>query len=200
MDTAIVIRDIHRYGDDLTVPEPITRLCDGGPVTVTVTDPAPPWPPLTPAARGSGSARGDHLYRVVQYYDSWPFQNDSRIPRGRTSHKRTETFRTLEPVRYRLARANGYAQHQRRNGGDWSAFVALAEELTDDGWQPIDVDFHCPQCGGINITARTICDRCRRGLPKCSCLDPDTRRCEKHALIGASATPHPPAMTGERQP
>ena len=39
---AIVIRDIHRYGDDLTVPEAIARLCDGGQVTVTVTDPAPP--------------------------------------------------------------------------------------------------------------------------------------------------------------
>ena len=39
---AIVIRDICHYGDDLTVPEAITRLCDGGPVTVTVTDPAPP--------------------------------------------------------------------------------------------------------------------------------------------------------------
>ena len=39
---AIVIRDIHHYGDDLTVPEAIARLCGGGPVTVTVTDPAPP--------------------------------------------------------------------------------------------------------------------------------------------------------------
>ncbi len=39
---AIVIRDIHRYGDDLTVPEAIGRLCGGGTVTVTVTDPAPP--------------------------------------------------------------------------------------------------------------------------------------------------------------
>ena len=39
---AIVIRDIHHYGDDLTVPEAIARLCDGGQVTVTVTDPAPP--------------------------------------------------------------------------------------------------------------------------------------------------------------
>jgi hypothetical protein len=38
----IVIRDIHRYGDDLTVPEAIARLHGGGPVTVTVTDPAPP--------------------------------------------------------------------------------------------------------------------------------------------------------------
>ena len=38
----IVIRDIHHYGDDLTVPEAIARLCDGGQVTVTVTDPAPP--------------------------------------------------------------------------------------------------------------------------------------------------------------
>jgi len=39
---AIVIRDIHRYGDDLTVPEAIGRLCGGGQVTVTVTGPAPP--------------------------------------------------------------------------------------------------------------------------------------------------------------
>ena len=39
---AIVIRDIHHYGDDLTVPEAIARLRAGGPVTVTVTDPAPP--------------------------------------------------------------------------------------------------------------------------------------------------------------
>jgi hypothetical protein len=39
---AIVIRDIHHYGDDLTVPGAIARLCDGGQVTVTVTDPAPP--------------------------------------------------------------------------------------------------------------------------------------------------------------
>jgi len=38
----IVIRDIHRYGDDLTVPEAIARLCGGDPVTVTVTDPAAP--------------------------------------------------------------------------------------------------------------------------------------------------------------
>ena len=39
---AIVIRDIHRYGDDLSVPQAIARLCGGGPVTVTVTGPAPP--------------------------------------------------------------------------------------------------------------------------------------------------------------
>ena len=39
---AIVIRDIHHYGGDLTVPEALARLCDGYPVTVTVTDPAPP--------------------------------------------------------------------------------------------------------------------------------------------------------------
>src|SRR5579863_4491706 len=39
---AIVIRDLHPYGDDLTVPLAIARLCDGGQVTVTVTDPAPP--------------------------------------------------------------------------------------------------------------------------------------------------------------
>jgi hypothetical protein len=42
MDPEIVIRDIHMYGDDLTIPEAIARLCGGGPVTVTVTDPAPP--------------------------------------------------------------------------------------------------------------------------------------------------------------
>src|SRR5581483_1351871 len=33
-----------------------------------------------------GPARGsDRLYRVVQHYDSWPFQNDSRVPRGSKS-------------------------------------------------------------------------------------------------------------------
>jgi hypothetical protein len=88
-----------------------------------------------------GPARGsDRLYRVVQYYDSWPFHHDSRIPHGRDSHRRADTFRTLGPVRDRLARANGYAKYQRRQGGDWSSFVAIAEQLTDDGWQPIDVD------------------------------------------------------------
>jgi hypothetical protein len=39
---AIVIRDIHHYGEDLTVPEATARLRDGWQVTVTVTDPAPP--------------------------------------------------------------------------------------------------------------------------------------------------------------
>ena len=98
------------------------------------------------AATGStreapGPARGsDRLYRVVQYYDSWPFHHDSRIPHGSKSHRRTDTFRTLGPVKQRLARANGHAKYQRQNGGDWSAFVAIAEQLTDDGWQPLDVD------------------------------------------------------------
>jgi hypothetical protein len=88
-----------------------------------------------------GPERGsDRLYRVVQYYDSWPFHNDSRIPRGSKSRRRTDTFRTLGPVKGRLARANGLARYQRRNGGDWSAFVASAEQLTDAGWQPIDLD------------------------------------------------------------
>ena len=39
---AIVIRDIHHYGDDLTVPEATARLRGGWQVTVTVTDPASP--------------------------------------------------------------------------------------------------------------------------------------------------------------
>ena len=87
-----------------------------------------------------GPARGsDRLYRVVQYYDSWPFHHDSRIPHGSKSRRRTDTFRTLGPVRQRLARANGHARYQRRNGGDWSSFIAIAEQLTDDGWQPIEV-------------------------------------------------------------
>src|ERR1022692_458367 len=86
-----------------------------------------------------------HLYRVVQYYDSWPFEPDSRVPYGSKSRRRTETFRTLEPVRQRLERANGYAQYQRRNGGDWPAFVAVAEQLTDDGWHPLDLDFPPPR-------------------------------------------------------
>jgi hypothetical protein len=93
------------------------------------------------AREAPGSARGsDRLYRVVQYYDSWPFQNDSRVPSGSKSRKRTDTFRTLGPVKQRLARANGLARYQRRNGRDWSAFVAMSEQLTDDGWQPMDVD------------------------------------------------------------
>lgn len=85
-----------------------------------------------------------YLYRVTQYYDSWPFEHDSRVPYGSKSRRRTETFRTLEPARQRLARANGYARYQRRNGGDWSAFVAVAEQLADDGWQPLDLDFPPP--------------------------------------------------------
>ena len=100
------------------------------------------------AGRGQYKTRttGDaHLYRVAQYYDAWPFEPDSRVPRGSTSRRRTETFRTLEPVRQRLARANGYARYQRRTGGDWSAFVAVAEQLTDDGWQPLDLDFPPPR-------------------------------------------------------
>ena len=71
------------------------------------------------ADEAPGPERGsDRLYRVVQYYDSWPFHRDSRIPRGSKSRKRTDTFRTLGPVKQRLARANGYANHQRRNGED----------------------------------------------------------------------------------
>ena len=42
MDPEIVIRDIHIYGDALTVPQAIARLCTGGPVTITATDPALP--------------------------------------------------------------------------------------------------------------------------------------------------------------
>ena len=42
---------------------------------------------------------GAHLYRVTQYYDSWPFEHDSRIPHGSRSRRRAGTFRTLEPVR-----------------------------------------------------------------------------------------------------
>jgi hypothetical protein len=93
------------------------------------------------AREAAGPALGSgRLYRVAQYYDSWPFQNDSRVPHGSKSRRRTDTFRTLGPVKQRLARANGLARYQRRNGGDWSGFVAVAEQLTDDGWQPIDVD------------------------------------------------------------
>ena len=35
--------------------------------------------------------------------------------------------------------ADGYAKYQRQQGGDWSSFIAIAEQLTDDGWQPIEV-------------------------------------------------------------
>ena len=104
-----------------------------------------------------GPARGsDRLYRVVQYYESWPFRNDSRIPHGSKSRKRTDTFRTLGPVRQRLARANGLARYQRRNGGDWSAFVAMAEQLTDDGWQPVDVNLQEYPADGTGAIARAL--------------------------------------------
>jgi len=54
----IVIRDIHRYGDDLTVAEAIAQLRGGGPVTVTATDPAPPGARRpAPTASTSPSAR-----------------------------------------------------------------------------------------------------------------------------------------------
>jgi hypothetical protein len=96
-----------------------------------------PWP-----ARG-----GARLYRVVQYFDSWPFDSDSRVRRDGKSGRRTDTFRTLGPVRQRLARANGYARHLREGGGDWSAFVAIAEQLTGDGWQPVEVDLQEPATG-----------------------------------------------------
>jgi hypothetical protein len=100
-----------------------------------------PQPAASITREAPGPARGsDRLYRVVQYYDSWPFRNDSRVPHGSKSRRRTDTFRTLGPVRDRLARASGHARHQRRNGGDWASFIAIAEQLTDDGWQPIDVD------------------------------------------------------------
>jgi hypothetical protein len=86
-----------------------------------------------------------HLYRVIQYYDCWPFETSSRVRAGTASRQRTETFRTLEPVRQRLARADLYARHQHGNGGDWAAFVAVAEELTDQGWQPLDLDVLPPR-------------------------------------------------------
>jgi hypothetical protein len=114
-----------------------------------------PQAAATSTREAPGSPRGsDRLYRVVQYYDSWPFQNDSRVPRGSKSRKRTDTFRTLEPVKQRLARANRHAKYQRRNGGDWSAFVAIAEQLTDDGWQPIDVDLQEYPAGTVDAIAR----------------------------------------------
>ena len=81
-----------------------------------------PQPAASITREAPEPARGsDRLYRVVQYYDSWPFHNDSRVPRGSKSRRRADTFRTLGPVRDRLARANGYARYQRRNGGDWSS-------------------------------------------------------------------------------
>jgi hypothetical protein len=92
--------------------------------------------------RTSGEA---HLYRVIQYYDCWPFETSSRVRAGSASRRRTETFRTLEPVRQRLARASLYARHQHRHGGDWAVFVAVAEQLTDHGWQPLDLDVLRPR-------------------------------------------------------
>ena len=124
-------------------------------------------PPADPAA----PRRGERLYRVVQYYDSWPFKNDSRVPRGSKSHKRTETFRTFGPVVQRLARANVLAQYQRQNGGDWSALVAIAEQLTDDGWQPIDVDLLQEGTAGIIDSARRP-PRTASRLAACAAMSP----------------------------
>ena len=74
-----------------------------------------PQPAASITREAPGPARGsDRLYRVVQYYDSWPFHHDSRIPHGSKSRRRTDTFRTLGPVRDRLARANGHARYQRQ--------------------------------------------------------------------------------------
>jgi len=67
--------------------------------------PGQPQPAGRITREAPGPARGsDRLYRVVQYYDSWPFHHDSRIPHGSKSRRRTDTFRTLGPVRDRLAR------------------------------------------------------------------------------------------------
>jgi hypothetical protein len=118
-----------------------------------------------------------HLYRVIQYYDAWPFETSSRIRAGSASRRRTETFRTLEPVRQRLARANLYARNQRRDGGDWAAFVAVAEQLTGNGWQPLDLDVLPPRPAAAG----------RRGRPARTRL---SRR--GAALAGAAQNPDAP--------
>ena len=87
----IVIRDIHRYGEDLTVPEAIARLHGGGQVTVTVTDPAPPGGDprgnprngsgitVSPAEGGSQPGQPPHI--------AWP-ANRLRRPRQRRPVRR----------------------------------------------------------------------------------------------------------------
>jgi hypothetical protein len=124
-------------------------------------------------ARTRGEA---HLYRVIQYYDAWPFETSSRVPAGSTSRQRTETFRTLEPVRQRLARANLYARNKRRNSGDWAAFVAVAEQLTDHGWQPLDLDVLPP---------RPAATRRRRSMRT------------RHSAAPAMAGPNPAGLSEE---
>jgi uncharacterized membrane protein len=47
-------------------------------------------PPAAPARHPGPRAAAPRLYRVVQYYDSWPFENDSRVPHGSKSRRRTE--------------------------------------------------------------------------------------------------------------
>ena len=147
---------------------------------------------------GTRTVGDAHLDRVVQYYDSWPFEPDSRVPYGSKSRRRTETFRTLEPVRQRLARANGYARYQRRNGRDWPAFVAVAEQLTDDGRQPLDVDFPPPRPAGRS--GRTWHSR-RGGAPAVAGRDPTAparpRAARPGAARGSRSPGRPPGTEGE---
>ena len=107
-----------------------------------------------------------HLYRVTQYYDCWPFEPSSRVRAGSASRQRTETFRTLEPVRQRLARADLYARHRHGNGGDWASFVAVAEQLTDHGWQPLDLDVLPPRPAASPAVAGPDPAGLREGTPR----------------------------------
>jgi hypothetical protein len=68
-----------------------------------------PQPAPSGTCEAPASARGsDRLYRVVQYYDSWPFHNDSRVPRGSSvlSHAAAAgSARGQDAARRALARA-----------------------------------------------------------------------------------------------
>ena len=81
---AIVIRDIHHYGDDLTMPEAIARLCDGG--QVTVTDPAPPGgDPRGNPRHGSGITVRPALGRQLELPPEISWEARTFEPPGRAA-------------------------------------------------------------------------------------------------------------------
>ncbi len=108
MDPEIVIRDIHIYGDDLTVPQAIARLCTGGPVTITATDPAPP------GGDPRGNPRLGYSIEILPVRTtpcltrhSSSFDTPSRVERCGGNFPRSPSCKVLSTARTILFRACG---------------------------------------------------------------------------------------------